>query len=46
MLRLMLVLFIFSSTVPLIACAEQPTRVPILSDPGKTKTCPRGQTTC
>lgn len=46
MLRALLALLIFSASVPLTACVEQPVQQPILSEPGKTKNCPRGQATC
>lgn len=46
MLRAMLALLIFSASVPLAACVEQPVKQPILTEPGRTKNCPRGQTTC
>ncbi len=46
MLRVMLALLVLSASVPLAACGEQPVKQPILTEPGKMKTCPRGQATC
>ncbi|HLT78626.1 MAG TPA: hypothetical protein VKZ87_14675 [Ferrovibrio sp.] len=48
MLRLMLALVAFAVVSPtLTACTGQhPPRVPIPTEPGKTKTCPGGGTNC
>lgn len=47
MLRLLFVLFALSVAAPLLAaCGEQPQRVPIMHEAGKTKVCPSGRTDC
>lgn len=50
MLRILLVLFTLSVTVPLLtACywgEPPPPRVPVPSEPGHYKTCPGGGTNC
>jgi hypothetical protein len=48
MLRLMLVLFVLATASPILAActAQHPPQVPILTEPGKTKTCPGGGTNC
>lgn len=48
MRRWLFALLLLSAPLSLSACyyGEQPVRVPNEQDPGKYKSCPRGQTTC
>lgn len=48
MLRLTLVLFVLAAASPMLAActAQHPPKVPILTEPGKTKACPGGDTNC